>query len=128
MQHTNSVGLFRIWIVRCVGVRGDAWPVLLSPCNTNSVGLFRILRGCVALEYGLVSFGMHCFLRLAHALYGRSRRCLTSAAFSVQHQQLHAAPSLQSCMICFVAWFGLWPMPLTCMAGTSSVNLSYRLA
>ena len=24
------------WNVRCVGVRGDAWPVLLSPCNTNS--------------------------------------------------------------------------------------------
>ena len=23
------------WKVRCVGVRGDAWPVLLSPCNTH---------------------------------------------------------------------------------------------
>ena len=23
------------WNVRCVGVRGDAWSVLLSPCNTK---------------------------------------------------------------------------------------------
>ena len=44
---------------------------------------FCLLRGCVALEYGLVSFGLRCFLRLAHALYCRSRRCLASVAFSV---------------------------------------------
>ena len=30
LQTTASCG----WNVRCVGVRGDAWPVLLSPCNT----------------------------------------------------------------------------------------------
>ena len=24
------------WNVRCVGVRGGAWPVFLSPCNTDS--------------------------------------------------------------------------------------------
>ena len=33
------------------------------------VGLFCLLRGCVALENGLISFGLHCFLRLAHAVY-----------------------------------------------------------
>ena len=27
------------WHVRCVGVRGDAWSVLLSPCNTVVVVL-----------------------------------------------------------------------------------------
>ena len=49
------------------------------------VGLFCHLRRCVALEYGLVSLGLHCFLRLAHAMYSRSRRCLAYFAFSVQH-------------------------------------------
>ena len=29
-------------------------------------GLFCVLRGCAALECGLVSLGLHCFLRLAH--------------------------------------------------------------
>ena len=24
------------WNVRCVGVRGDAWSVMLSPCNTEN--------------------------------------------------------------------------------------------
>ena len=38
------------------------------------VGLLRLLRGCVALEYGLVSIGLQYFLRLAHALYCRSGR------------------------------------------------------
>ena len=47
--------------------------------------LFCLLRGCVALEYGSVSLGLHCFLRSAHALYCRSRRYLASVAFSVLH-------------------------------------------
>ena len=47
------------------------------------VGLSCLLRGCIAVEYGLVSLGLHCFWRLAHALYCRSRRCLASVAFSV---------------------------------------------
>ena len=34
-----------------------------------------------ALDYGLVSLGLHCFLRLAHALCCRSRQCLASVAF-----------------------------------------------
>ena len=42
-----------------------------------------LLRGCVTLEYGLVSLSLHCFLRLAPALYCRSRRCLASVALSV---------------------------------------------
>ena len=46
-----------------------------------------LLRGGVGLEYGLVydlvSLGLHCFLRLAHALYCRSGRCLAGVAFSV---------------------------------------------
>ena len=33
------------------------------------MGLFCLLRGGVGLEYDLVWFGLHCFLRLAHALY-----------------------------------------------------------
>ena len=45
--------------------------------------LAHLRSGCVELEYGLVSLGLHSFLRLAHALYCRSRRCLASVAFSV---------------------------------------------
>ena len=47
------------------------------------VGLFCLLRGGVGLEYDLVSLELHCFLRLAHALYCRSGRCLAGVAFSV---------------------------------------------
>ena len=31
------------WNVRCVGVRGDAWSVMLSPCNTHVSGLLPSL-------------------------------------------------------------------------------------
>ena len=34
--------------------------------------LFCVLRGGVGLEYDLVLLGLHCFLRLAHALYCHS--------------------------------------------------------
>ena len=44
---------------------------------------FGLLRGWVALEYGLVSLVRNCLLRLAHALCCRSRRCLASVAFFV---------------------------------------------
>ena len=37
----------------------------------------------VGLEYGLVSLGLHCFLRLERALCWRSGRCLVGDAFSV---------------------------------------------
>ena len=47
------------------------------------VGLSCVLRGCIALEFGLVSLGLHCFLRLSHALYCRSTRCLAYVAFPV---------------------------------------------
>ena len=30
------------WHVRCVGVRGDAWSVLLSPCNTRGMEEYRV--------------------------------------------------------------------------------------
>ena len=62
------------------------WPLLWdglflyihsATCHTAHMSL------CVALEYGLVSLGLRCFLRLAHALYCRSRQCLASVAFSV---------------------------------------------
>ena len=36
------------------------------------MGLFFFLRGGVGLEYDLVLLGLHCFLRLAHALYCHS--------------------------------------------------------
>ena len=32
------------------------------------MGLFCLLRGGVGLEYDLVLLGLHCFLRMAHAL------------------------------------------------------------
>ena len=36
------------WNVRCVGVRGDAWSVMLSPCNTSvhEVALAVLLGEC----------------------------------------------------------------------------------
>ena len=47
--------------------------------------LLCLLQGCIALEFGFVSLGLHCFLRLSHALYCRSRQCLAYVAFSVYH-------------------------------------------
>ena len=47
------------------------------------VGLWCLLRGRIALEFGFILFGLHCFLRLSHTLYCRSRRCLACVAFSV---------------------------------------------
>ena len=38
--------------------------------------IFCLLRGGVGLVYGLVSLGLHCFLRLERALCWRSGRCL----------------------------------------------------
>ena len=40
------------------------------------------LQTCVQ-QYGLVSLGLHCFLRLERALCWRSGRCLVGDAFSV---------------------------------------------
>ena len=37
-QCTASCG----WNVRCAGVRGNAWSVMLSPCNTSSVLVMTI--------------------------------------------------------------------------------------
>ena len=45
--------------------------------------MYGVLRGGVGLEYGLVSLGLHCFLRLERALCSRSGRWLAGAAFSV---------------------------------------------
>ena len=51
-------------------------------CNVEGKGRCRggwpLHPNCIAYLLGL-----HCFLRLAHALYCRSRRCLASVAFSV---------------------------------------------
>ena len=58
------------------------------------VGVVCLLRGSVGLEYGLVSLGLHCFLRLARALCWRSGRCLVGDAFSVLHSD-HALLSMQ---------------------------------
>ena len=53
------------------------------------VGVVCLFRGGVGLEYGLVSLGLHCFLRLERALERavcwRSGRCLVGVAFSVSH-------------------------------------------
>ena len=50
---------------------------------SSFVGIFCLLRGGVGLEYDLVSLGLHCFLRLAHALYCRSGRCLAGFVLAV---------------------------------------------
>ena len=57
---------------------------LRAACSVTICGIvLSFARGGVALEYALVSLGLHCFLRLAHALYCRSGRCLATVAFSV---------------------------------------------
>ena len=30
--------------LRCIGIRGDAWLVLLSPCNTSAVLFYKTLN------------------------------------------------------------------------------------
>ena len=47
------------------------------------VGVVCLLRGGVGSEYGLVSLGLRCFLRLDRALCWHSGRCLAGVAFSV---------------------------------------------
>ena len=59
-------------------IRLGVWPY---------VELFCLLRMCV-LEYGLVSLGLRCFLRLARALYCCSTRCLAYVAFSMLHGEI----------------------------------------
>ena len=54
------------------------------------VGLLCLLQGCVALEFGFVSLGLHCFLRLSHSLYRHSGRCLACVAFSAQYYMLRS--------------------------------------
>ena len=44
-----------------------------SVLQVYTLALLCLLRGCIALEFGLVSLGLHCFLRLSHELYRRSR-------------------------------------------------------
>ena len=44
----------------------------VAPDSSTFMGLFCLLRGGVGLEYDLVLLGLHCFLRLAHALYCHS--------------------------------------------------------
>ena len=80
-------------VTRLVTGRVRAHSCVLATCVRGldaawGVTIFRIiclLRGCVALEYGLVSLDLHCFLRLARALCCRSRQILASVAFSVYH-------------------------------------------
>ena len=60
----------------CVRQLHAAWGVTV--CRSNLPFARR-----VGLEYDLVSLGLHCFLRLAHALYCRSGRCLAGVDFSV---------------------------------------------
>ena len=47
LGYTTSCG----WNVRCVGVRGSAWPVLLSPCNTDIGTKARLDPGRHSTEY-----------------------------------------------------------------------------
>ena len=38
MYHTNKYGMVSLglhWFLRWIVIRGDAWPMLLSPCNTH---------------------------------------------------------------------------------------------
>ena len=77
----------------CVRCLDAAWGVAI--CR-----IILSLRGCVALECGLVSLGLRCFLRLAHALYCRSRRCLASVALSVYHTLQHVVHCLAELRYC----------------------------
>ena len=66
------------WIVRCVGVRGDAWPVLLSPCNTCECMLVRffavwfLLFTLLYLQYVHCARGMQLMPRKLSKLQIRS--------------------------------------------------------
>ena len=51
--------------------------------NARPLLAFCLLCGGVGLEYGLVSLGLHWFLRLERALCWHSWRCLAGVAFSV---------------------------------------------
>ena len=65
--------------VREIGTRGLTLPEAATERDLHS----GVLRGSVGLEYGLISLGLHCFLRLERALCWRSGRCLVGDAFSV---------------------------------------------
>ena len=54
-----------------------------NPTSVLHRGVFCLLRGGVGFEYGMVSLGLHCLLRLERALCWRSGRCLAGVAFSV---------------------------------------------
>ena len=73
-------------------LREGAFPCTCDVCASTSCGvggvticgiILSFAREGVAVEYALVSLGLHCFLQLAHALYCRSGRCLATVAFSV---------------------------------------------
>ena len=51
--------------------------------------LKRHMRGCDALEYGLVSLGLHCFLRLAHALSNVMSKSVTRNTAIATRMHLH---------------------------------------
>ena len=61
------------WNVRCVGVRGDTWSVMLSPCNTPTITTNMhttstpnpgcTTQPCVVLSFGAMP-GRSCFLRV----------------------------------------------------------------
>ena len=63
----------------CLFCPWSKWKWNLQPCGVP----LRDTVVPVGLEYGLVSLGLHCFLRLERALCWRSGQCLVGDAFSV---------------------------------------------
>ena len=66
------------------------------------MGFLCLVRGCIALEFDLASFDLHCFLRLPHALCCRSWQCLAYVAFSVKHPRKRNNNPPHSCITCQV--------------------------
>ena len=66
------------WNVRCVGVRGDAWPVLLSPCVTYILAC-ALLGSTIHIQLdGTIRCGLPCGHTLNHNT-GCGTACLSLA-------------------------------------------------
>jgi len=46
--------------VHCIGVRGDAWPILLSPCNTHKITYKPALYRRVLIHSSPLLFCNYC--------------------------------------------------------------------
>ena len=83
-RQPGACGRIPVYVRRvCVDFLDAAWVC---------VGLLCLLRGCIALEFGLVSLGLHCVLRLSSAgliVVSIPGYCWAYSALSVQHMTKH---------------------------------------